>query len=79
MAVTTSGRAHAHRTQGLTDNPQWCADVVRVGNTEVLAPFTAFAIADTFFVTLFHATRAARPRSVTQADGQTFGEVANGV
>ncbi|MBW3097147.1 hypothetical protein [Pseudohoeflea coraliihabitans] len=49
------------------------------GTIEAFVPSTAFAIADTFFATLFHPTRAASPKSVTQVDGQTFGEVADGV
>lgn len=50
-----------------------------VGTIKGLDPSTAFTIADTFFVTLFHATRPAPPRSVTQAEGQTFDGVADGV
>jgi hypothetical protein len=79
MAVTTIGRAPARRAHGLTDNPQSCADVGLVRPVEGLDPSTASPIADTFFVTLIHATRAAPRRSVTQVDGQTFGEVAHGV
>lgn len=50
-----------------------------VGTIEGLDSSTAFAIADTFFVTLFRATRPAPPRSVTQADGQNFCGGADGV
>lgn len=37
-----------------------------VGTIEGLEPSTAVAIADTFFVTLFHATRHGPPKSITQ-------------
>ncbi len=50
-----------------------------VGSIEGLAPSTAFALADIFFVTLFHATRPVSPRLVIRADGPSSGSGANGV
>jgi len=50
-----------------------------VGTIEGLDPSTAVAIADTFFVTLFHATRHGPPKSITQTGRQTVGGGADGV
>ena len=50
-----------------------------VNSIEGLVPVNCLRHCGHVFITLFHATRAAPQRSVTQADRQAFGDVPDGV